>query len=547
MTTYTASQLSNLRSAGVNMMVFSAVNGQPVFQFQSSSQNNLPYYFATLNISGPMAGMPTYLCEDTPGVYRYVSYANVMCVVFYDVQPSFDTWLNTNGSALFNSTVSLSNGTFPFVYVTKKREYTYTPGAYNVLWDGQPNVWNVEPQVSSPTSLMAYLTSLTGYDIRMFYNSPSFYTPDIKQSITTYMSAGQITVVVPVLGNIYMSTDFTQIQPSLQNFITLTTFTDTSGNILPKIVFQGANDDGNIKLVTFSQGTIGYASLNNGHYTYFLEQDTTKSGFIIVDSSFAAWIQKNNSTLLSNFYLSVNGNNYNTLVVVVKPLFTPINTIIPIDASNTTMFSTPDTTNITNWLTQIVGYDIRLFTDGNAAWFNSTVIQAINDFTTTINAITPVPPLAPTISTNTANPNLIYTHSLYDNSSNYFNNIATLMQQEYNNELQLQQTLAIDVNDGVLTNELKAFMDNQTQNITNSLSNIQTLNTNLKNIVASNQATILENNQLNSLLTSQQAQTLSNNIIQLRNTIYDSIEYLTSNQRMKTGQDVIYLINRTSF
>lgn len=527
MTMYDPTQLSNLRDAYTNIISFNITNNLPSVSFQTNTQNGpLPYKFATRNSDG----MPMYLYQVSLNSYRFVTFANAAGVCWYDITPEFDAWLDSNGSNLTQLNVVLSNGSFNYVYVTKKRGYKYTPGAYSILWAEHSQFWT-EPDVSNVGN---YMNSLYGYDIRVLH-SAVFYTDLTKNSIKQYMLTGSTLQPAPVINNVYTSSDFTSISEINKPFFTFNII-----NNIPNISIQLPGEQGVIQYVSFNDGTKGYVSfLSNNQYKYITPDVSNYVAHVIIDASVSNWLA-NNYYNVFNTNIILQNNVYTQILILQKPSLLPQTTIFGLDTSNNQFWSVPNINSIHTWINSIQTYDIRFITDNNK-WFTDLVGQGIIDYTKSVVAL--IPTIKDPVVINDNITNLIYTKSLYESSASYFDNVINNVQKEYTEELQLNNLLSS--NSDILINDLQTFINTKSQEVHDKLVNLQKLNTNLQTILTSNNTAITNNTDLHNILISQPALNVSNEIIQLRDTIYSTLQFLANNNRLGTNNNVIYVINKT--
>lgn len=521
MATYSSVQLSNLRDAFTNIISFQVVDGVSQISFQSKTENYMPYKFATRNSDG----MPMYLYKYDVDSYRFVTFANAAGVCWYDITPEFDKWLSTYGSIVAPVSITLPNGSFGYVYVTKKRGYMYTPGAYAILWAENPTFWS-PPDVSNINN---YMTSLYGYDIRVL-TSDDFYTQQVKNDILQFVTTGTLVHPAPVINTVYSDTDFTEKRPSDKTFIYLKQ---------DQLEIQLENTSGPVYYVKFADGTEGYVvDQGDGQYRYLLEK-SSHFAYVVIDETFGQYLS---SAYFKIFTINVSFPNgqYNQLFVTKKPIFTPQTVIYGLDTTNGNYWSTPDTSAVYSWMNNISAYDIRFISDIATSWVDPLVQQAVTDASKTIIALNPSILDPQVVKDNSVS--LIYTKSLYDSSSTYFDTVINTIEKEYTDEQKLAESLQ---NSDSLITELQTFIDTKSSEVHDKLVKLQTLSSNLRSVFSSNQSAMQSNERLHDLLVSQPAVSVSNEITQLRDTIYSSLEFLVNNNRISKNDNIVYVVNKT--
>lgn len=128
--------LNNFRDAGTDILVFNMVNNNPNLLFQDNLSAG-SCFFATEKTSG----MPMYVFKEADNYHR-ISYANVTNIGFFYVTPEFDLWLNNNTFHIFKDVnITLSNGTFQNVYISKKTGTNFNKDVYNNLHPVYTSQW----------------------------------------------------------------------------------------------------------------------------------------------------------------------------------------------------------------------------------------------------------------------------------------------------------------------------------------------------------------------------------------------------------------------
>ena len=540
MTTYTLSELNDFRDASKDWITFKAVDGSPVIEFQDNLSSGA-IKFAT-RVSD---GMPLYILDLGGDNYQHLSYANVTNVGFYYIDPSFDAWLDTNYSHLFSGqNITFENGTFTDVYVTKKPNYTYNPSSYTNFWSGNDH-WTA-PNI---TSFSSYLDGLSGYDIRLFqsHQDADWYDQIIKDGIESYVKDGVDNPIIPpespVPGNIYTADDFTNPRAAGIDVVIL-----LYENDVPTLHFQ--NDDEThenceVEKVDFHDGTIGYVH-NDGDasYTFIAPTNDSALGLVLVDNQLVDWMKDNHSHMFTGLNITLNTGVFTNVFIARNPNFMTDNfEVIWLDQNNTNFWGVPNTADISGYLNSIPNVDVKFYPDSTAAsWYNNVVQDAIRDAVITAIATDPIDPTLNTDTSGVNVANLIYTKSLYESSAAYFDSTIARLQQELAEEQNLQNVLSTDETE--LINDLQNFIDTKAVEVNNKVNNLNQINSDLRTLVSDNLNSINTNEQLSNFLNSSESTDLSNKILELRDKVYDSIKFLSDNQRLGRNEDIVYLVSK---
>ena len=70
------------------------------------------------------------------------------------------------------------------------------------------------------------------------------------------------------------------------------------------------------------------------------------------------------------------------------------------------------------------------------------------------------------------------------------------------------------------------------------------LNSDLQTLVQTNLQSIQDNESLNNFVGSPEATEMTNKILELRDSVYDSMKFLTDNNRLGSNSDIVYLVNK---
>lgn len=538
-TTYQLSELGNFRDAGKDYLVFSVDNDQPKLDFYDNSASG-PIKFATRNSDG----MPMYLKDIGNDTYEFLSFANVTNVGFYHVDPSFDSWLDSNGSHMFdNQNITLENGTFENVFITKKKGYVYSLSGYKNLYTSLDQ-WTA-PVINSYGS---YLDNLNGYDIRLLSSGDSsFYTQEVNDGLKEYMVNGidlsiQDPPEPPVIGNNYDVNDFSNLRTIDKNMVLIYSIDE------PQLDFQDKDVDTEnhkVKIADMNDNTVGIL-MDNGDQTYmYLDNYDNYSNFdilILVDKTMGSYLADNYSHMFNNKTINVNNAVFSNVFITAKPFIGEVTSLIGLDEGNTKFWEMPNTNDMSDYLNNVDNYDVRFYSSENSVWYNQTVQDAIRDFILTYNEENDLPNDQPTLINFADTTNLIYTKSLYENSVAYFDSAISRLEQELAEEQNIQNQLSTD--EGQLLNNLQDFVNNKSQEINDKVNNINNINSELQTLVQENLNNIQSNEDLYDFLNTPDATNLNSKIIELRDTVYNSVKFLADNHRLGSNNDIIYLVNK---
>lgn len=350
-----------------------------------------------------------------------------------------------------------------------------------------------------------------------------------------------------VIGQLYDATRFSSITTTYHDFLT---FQATNG--VPELVFQPKNTDTVVKhaIVSESNPSTCYVIQKDDKYMFLGFSNVSTLAFIFIDNTFKTWITSNNFQHVFEQPISLTGlvDTYNYLYVTFNPSSILSNyKLIYLTESNpnylhTTKFWTvPNVSDISNYMSSFTDYDIKLYKD-SPVWYTPVVKDGIADYHLTF---VPPPVLeegTANITTSTNAVNLIYTKSLYESSLSYFDATYTRLHQELQEEEALNQVL--QTNDAQLINELQTFIDTKQPEVEAKVAAITTLHSQIQTIVTVNKELTHQNNDLHTLLESQPAKDLSDKILELRDTTYASLKFLTDNNRFGTNQDLVYIVNK---
>lgn len=533
---YTLPELENFRDANKDFISFRIVDNVPVLEFQDNTVSGVIKFATRLS-----DGMPMYLEDNGDSTYRFITYANVTNVGFYNITDAFDNWLTNNYSHLFGGlNLLLDNGNFTNVYVTKKPNYVYSAGAYTNLWDGWVDMWSV-PEI---TSYASYLDGLSGYDIRIL-NDVDWYDQAFKDGISNYIVNGIdnpiITPESPVVGNNYDATHFTNLRAANKDFVGLF----AEGDVF-NLLFQDDTTDGDIKLVDFNDGTVGYVrDLLDGNYQFIGHENTLANALVVIDSTVSHHLETNYSQMLSGLNITLDQGTYTNVFVTKSPTYMDTNLqVIALDVNDPMYWDVPNLTDISSWLGSIANYDVKFYPNAeSASWYDQGVKDGIRDAIITALPTDPIDPNTVTVVPSNELANLIYSKSLYESSIAYFDSTITRLEQELQEEQNLEGLLSGD--NAVLIADLQSFIDNKSVEVNNKLTYLKQVKADLEALVAQNLISIQNNGELNSLLQSEPATSLSNNILELRDDVYNALKFLSDNGRLGSNNDILFEIDMT--
>lgn len=536
---YQASEISSIQNANVDYIVvrINDVSNQPEVYFQDNAVDG-PVKFVSL-IAG---GNSFYAYDNGDTTYNFMSYANVTNVGFYHIDPSFDIWLNSNGSHLFEGlNITLSNGTFSNLYITKKPGSVYTLGTYKnfhpVLDQWTP------PSISSYSS---YLNGLYEYDIRLL-NDSSWYTQQTRDGILNYAVNGidnPINIVdPPTQGNIYLESELSNIRNPEKDVIGIYVDADVI-----QLVFQDAevNVSGNIKLADIGGITGHVLDMGDSNYKYLADYNVehqNSEAFIHIDKSVAQYMKNNFSHMFSGLNIELYDGIYTNVFVTCRPnLDQNISESMYLNSNDPKYFSIPNTADLSSYMDGIPAYDVKIYkTAEDASWYDQTVQTGIRDYVMTSVAEEPLNTTNPTIVSNPMM-NLIYTKSLYESSLAYFDSAITRIEQELQEEQNLANTLTND--DAQLLSDLQTFVTEKSNEVNDKTSHLNQLTIDLQTIVEQNKIAMQSNEELNTFLNTVEAQDLSTKIVELRDSVYLSLKFLTDNHRLGSNNDMVYIVNK---
>lgn len=534
-TTYQTSELNNLRDAAKDYLVLTVENDLPTLHFYDNTQSG-PIKFAT-RISD---GMPMYLMDLGNDTYEFLSFANVTNVGFYHVDPSFDTWLDTNGSYMFSGqNITLDNGTFTNYYVTKKPGYTYSLAGYKNFY---PSLDQWTPPVIN--SYSSYLDGLSRYDFRLLSAEDStWYTSDVSNGIKEYAVNGNdlplTTPDPPVQGQIYTSADFSNLRAASEDVVLISVEND-----VPQLVFQDNTVDGQVKLVDVNDGTTGFVmDMGDGNYKYLADHQTSL-GLVHIDKSMSAYLSTQYSHMFEGQAITLSTGSYTNVFVTCRPLLDQnTSEVMFLDENNSKFWGIPNTADISDYLNNIPAFDVKFYPDvESASWYTQLVQDAIRD---TVLTFVPEQPPDPTDST-VVQPldaaNLIYTKSLYESSLAYFDSAISRIEQELAEEQNVANQLSS--NDQQLLSDLQTFVNDKSQEINDKVTNLTELKTDLETLVQQNLQDIQSNEDLYNYLNTPEATDLTSKILELRDKVYDSLKFLTDNNRLGSNNDIVYIVNK---
>ncbi len=511
--------------------LFSSINYtfHPFIIFDIDS-NGLPFvtvqpqYSSTIVrhaiISG--ANPSTVYFTTEPNGFKVLTYSNAAAVAIYYMTQAYCSYMYTKNCNIYNTQVSLSNGTFQTIFVCRKANTSENQFICQYLWASQSSTFT-QPDVSN---VQSYLSSIPSYyDVRLLTDVDITWCDSLIQSLAP------VETIALVGGSRYAKTLFSDINtPDIEN-IYLT--------VNPSTVFSVSNTA--IKNATI-QGKSVYILDDNDSTTY-LYLNT-----VVPNSTAVVYIDSNAKTLLTekcSMLMQLQSGRY--LFVCRSPLV-DVTKHFCINILSSVMHSDIDNTHLDAYVNGIAEYDVRILEPSNIAWYTEVFKTGLYDAVTTSILIPPtIPVVAPVVISdpNVSGMNLIYAKSLYESTSEYISNVTARLTAELNEEIILNNKLQTDINDSVVFNEISAFIINSNVDVTTKLNTLMNLQSQLMTYIAQNKALLTSNTNLHNLLQSQAAVSLTSNILKLRDIIYDSIKYLVDNNRYGANNDIVYLISRT--
>lgn len=547
---YPASSFNELNEGKTyhDFIIFTVENNSPKIIFQQAGTNS-PIRSALAINSNPST---CYIIPENDQ-FRLIVYSNVstMAIAYFD--PSFRTWMSSNVTFLLeNQHIVFNNGSTVYtdVFVTKKK-------------DADPNYimqysYITQPNVNYPHTLTFWsdidITNLNNYvnnigyqyDIRFYTQKPGWFSDSILNSIKNIENP--IPVVPPVtisVNSLYDESVFNTITNTYHDFIILSASNDN-----PVVTFQPKNTSNIIKCAIANNNNPCYVILEGTQYRVITFANVNTLAIAYFDSSFKNWINTNNSHLFENLSIPLGVHNYTSVFVsrsptsdITKNTFTYILEYNP-QFPNTSVFWTDvDITNLEQYERNISNnYDIKFYVS-TPSWFSPSVYNAINDVINTYDNTQQIIPSNPTVILDNTS-NIIYTKSLYNEAIDFFDSTINRLTQENQEENILKEQLSENSQNLLL--DIQTFIDTKSVEINNKLNLVTSLKNSLVETVNYNKLQLTNNHDLYSLVTSQPATDLSNKIASLKNTIYDSIQFLVSNNRYGPNSDIVYLINKVS-
>jgi hypothetical protein len=461
--------------------------------------------------------------------YKVLTYSNAAAIAIYYLTPNYIQYLNTKISDIYVTSIPLSNDTYNSLFIYNNNSTVGHVCGY--LWTSNEQTF-IQPDT---LNIQTYLSSITGsYDIRLLISTDTLWYDTFNN---TEPPPQLITITS---GSEYDKLLFTTSEMLNNNMIYLSI--DPANNII--VNNQLLNTDGPIKKGLITNSIIP-------EYYYFMENNTPSTNLVIIKeplnvNTITIYIDKNARKYLNdNCYILLPLENDTYLFICRSPLV-DYNNHFCMNISNTSpnLNSMFDTTNISSYINGIGEYNVKILND--ISLLTADVLTGICDaIRTSILMPTTFTQSLPKIEITTSpnNVNLIYAKSLYENMSSYIDVATTRLNEELNEEIILNTQLSID--DGTIFNDLNSFINNNSVDITTKLQTLLDLQNNLTTYINNNKELLANNSDLNTLLQSDVAIMLTNNILLLKETIFNAIKFLMDNGRYGPNNDIIYLISKT--
>lgn len=546
---YPASSFNPLNNGNVyhDFVIFTVENNLPKIVFQHAGTNN-PIRSALAINSNPST---CYIIQENDQ-YRLIVYSNVstMAIAYFD--PSFREWMSTNVSVLMeNQNIIFNNGptTYTNVFVTKKKNADPN-NTMQYAYITQPNV-NYPHTLTfwsdiDTTNLNNYINNIGyQYDVRFYAQKPSWFSDSIVNSIRSIENPN-VTVpsVTITVNSLYDPSVFSSITTTYHDFVIF-----SASNNIPSVTFQPKNTSTIIKSAITNNNNPCYVIMEGTQYRVITFSNVNTLAIAYYDQSFKTWINSNNCYLFDNVNVQLGIHNYSSIFVSRSPTadptkntYTYITEYNPLYPNTSIFWTDVDISNIEQYEKNISNnYDIKFFIS-KPSWYSNAVVNAINDVISTYNNVPNITPGNPLTISNSSN--IIYTKSLYNQASGFFDSTINRLIQENQEEESLRDVL--NNNTPNLLFDIQQFIDTKSIEINNKLNEVESLKTSLISLINMNQQQLINNHDLNTLISSPSAVDLSDKITSLKNSIYNTIQFLISNNRYGPNSDIVYLINKVS-
>lgn len=351
-------------------------------------------------------------------------------------------------------------------------------------------------------------------------------------------------------GTLQPSSSFSSFGNTLHDFIVFTTVTE-GDNVKPSYVFQPKGTSSLVKLAYVANWNPCYVvpeGVDTWRVVVFANVSTLAIAYM--DKGYCSLLKRDGTHTFDNTNVVFANGTWKTLILTRGLSFddtqhnfayiTELNANYPHTTRFWTDINTQDLANFVRGISY-PGFDLKLYSS-KPGWWTETATRAIQDVLGTIAPLPVLQPGSPQV-TNVPPTTIVYTKSLFEDSANFFASALSRLQAELAEEVALQN--ALTSNDQELLLSLQNFIDTKTGTITSLLQQILTLKASLQEIIVNNKVKLASNHSLYSLITSAPATTLSDNILALRNAVYDSLRILTDNGRYGPNSDVVYIINKT--
>jgi len=532
-----------------DFLYFTVENELPVVHFQPAGTN-------TWIKVGKVPDWNSGYVIPEDGQFRLITYTNVatLAMAYYD--QAFRNWLNLNHYHHFTGlSIPLVNGNnnnySDLIVFSNPNSYDPTVHKYEYITEHN----NTYPHTTVPwtqldlSSLDDYLNSISNLRVKLYNGPQSWFNSDFENHLGIQYgtvaepagSTGATRTTEPVnlvFDQVYDASYFESFSTTFHDFVLLNV-----DNNEPTLTFQAKSTDTHVChcIIRNSNPSTGYVLKEGSQYRFLGYSNVSCLGMVYIGHQFKQWLCDNDYLHLFETVISLNNGTFK--VLAIKGLSNiGTSSLIWIRDTDNAQWEYFDTKNIKSYI-ESVDCDIRFFANDNLQWYTPVVKDGVKDAHLTSTPISDFTPTGPTVTDNQG-VNLIYAKSLYEESSNYFDAAINRLDKELQEEQMVAQYLSNA--DQPYVDSLQTFIDANSTIVEDKVSHIKTLRSNLETQIIVNKNNISANDNLNNLLNTTEAQTLTNNILELRNEVYESLRFLSSTNRLGDNNDVIYVISKTA-
>ena len=381
---------------------------------------------------------------------------------------------------------------------TNTREYEYVwPGMFENVTADAVTLFNTLPDVF----------------VRLFTDRPTFCT---DQFLTDFNAMGKPTPTkTPLIGEVF--SDLVEVTiPHQVQVVTL----DASGEPLVRqgtgIVYQAS--------IPNASPNMGYFVADQSVGTYTLISFT--GDFVYIRDDARAWLNKNHVLATTNGLL-ITGWTFPSNVLHFKP-----GSVIDRDVSR-----------VKAWVLENTAAHARNIQ------CDAVLVQALHDAFQTLDPGT-IPSLGgndkplPTVNQSTST-TIIYTRSMYVASLSFVNRTIEQLESEVSDEEKLKTQLSNEGDCIALKQSLETFVNTRSDEVETKLATLISRRDTLKSLIIENDALLSGNHELATFVAAPATVAVSNNIIKLRDVVYDAVSFLKTHARISESGASIYLLNRT--